>query len=65
MFGVWVNIRQWEMAKGKAQALAWSALDRFHDGIHFTAERAFVITILNEGDRSIERSWNVVAVSVR
>jgi hypothetical protein len=49
-----VNVREREVAKCKAQAIAQSALDRFDYGVHFTTERAFVITIFNECDRGIE-----------
>src|SRR6267142_2391093 len=54
VFGVWVNVRQREVAKCKAQAIAQSALDRFDYEVHFTTESAFVITIFNECDRGIE-----------
>jgi hypothetical protein len=54
VFGVWVNVREREVAKCKAQAIAQSALDRFDYEVHFTTERAFVITIFNECDRGIE-----------
>jgi hypothetical protein len=50
VFCVWVNVRQGEVAKCKAQAIAQSALDRFDYEVHFTTERAFVITILGVFD---------------
>src|SRR3989441_4558725 len=58
---VLVHARQRKMAVDEAQIRSHAALDPFHDGVRRAAVRALEIAILDQRDRRVRRTLDVVA----
>jgi hypothetical protein len=56
-----MDIGQQKVAKSETQIITQPLLNRFNYWEYLTTRRAFVVTVLEEGRRSIERTLNVVA----
>jgi hypothetical protein len=61
VFGMGMDIGQRKVAKSETQIITQPLLNRFNYWEYLTTRRAFVVTVLEEGRRSIERTLNVVA----
>src|SRR5256885_14456229 len=53
------------MPKGKTEVVTELALNFFYDWLNFAAKRTFVISVLQQGNRRIDRALNVIARLIR
>ena len=65
MFRVGMRIDQWKVAKNESQLLTRRVLDRFDDWISLAACRAFVVAILDQRQRRVGQTLNMITLADR
>ena len=65
MLSMRMNIRERKMPEGKTEIVPKSALNFFDDWLNFAAKRTFIISVLQQCNRRVNRALKVIAFRVR